>query len=577
MAKYSEEVLNMRFDVDVLEGTKAERRFFAIDEESLEKVYGVLPTDSVEVAHGKIMAKVTQDEFLYKYFNKDPRIWELKIVDNGYWTTPAKEERILPRGEIEDLGYDDEDFKKMRFPVKETKVSQTYQQRFSVKFVKRDIKNIMSDEMLLGIYEEEFEKFLQHDKVYTTILKNMMAQEKPSTKNRKKYNKDKLLVMPDVELHLGKLASKFDSTDSYDYKKALYRYAKLVMEAVKVQDTIKASEICMTIGNDFFNTDTEKNTTTAGTEQHNDTRFEQMLSNGIVAHLWAVETMKRNCEKLILTYNPGNHDYQTDFMLFLQLKTLYENDPKVEVRCTVKDLRWTTGLVWHNNLIIFAHGKTPEGKALGDDRLAELKDSMFREESKKVDYISVLAGHWHNASENNYSKKKKVNGVTVMRSGSPSGDGAWDSGNLYSADKTHQVYIYDANKGIQSVWNLTLTKEDLEKAISIPGLTDDTDYMKVADKAMKQKTSELLDKEVERQIAELDKAINLVRTKYKKMLNKLCAALGKASLTEAEEEEAYRAMGLYEELKPLEEEKALLEKSKTEAARKYVLYQKPNN
>ena len=51
----------------------------------------------------------------------------------------------------------------------------------------------------------------------------------------------------------------------------------------------------MTIGNDFFNTDTEQNTTTAGTEQHNDTRFQQMIANGIAAHVWAVERMKQNC------------------------------------------------------------------------------------------------------------------------------------------------------------------------------------------------------------------------------------------------------------------------------------------
>ena len=50
----------------------------------------------------------------------------------------------------------------------------------------------------------------------------------------------------------------------------------------------------MTIGNDFFNTDTEKNTTTAGTEQHNDTRFQQMIISGVRAHIEAIERMKRN-------------------------------------------------------------------------------------------------------------------------------------------------------------------------------------------------------------------------------------------------------------------------------------------
>ena len=82
---------------------------------------------------------------------------------------------------------------------------------------------------------------------------------------------------------------------------------------------------------------------------------------------------------------------------------------------------------------------------------------MFKDEAKGVDYVTVLAGHLHNATENNFSRKKTTaNGVTVIRSGSPSGDGAWDSGNMYSSDKSHQVYVFDATRGLYSTVNIKL-------------------------------------------------------------------------------------------------------------------------
>ena len=549
--KYSDEILNMKFSVEVFDGIKPERTFFAITEDTLENVYHVLPTDSVEEARKKIMEVVSTDDFLYKYFNKDPRTWEIKEFVPGYWTTPAKEERVLSREDLVELGYTDEQIGKMRLPVKDTEVIQTFQQKLTIRFTKRNLSNTVSNSEFFSLYEKEFEEFLAHDNVYTAILKNRFNDKSPKKTTKKTYDPEKLLVIPDVELHIGKLASKFDSTDSYDYKKALYRYVKLMLEAEKVQQTYNAKEICMTIGNDFFNTDTEQNTTTAGTEQHNDTRFQQMIANGIVAHVWAVERMKKNCDKLILKFNPGNHDYLTDYTLFMQLYYLYRNDPKVEIECRVKDSRWATGLVWNNNLIIFAHGKTPEGKALNDDNLALLKDTMFKEEARGVDYTTVLAGHLHNATENNFSRKKTTsNGVTVLRNGSPSGDGAWDSGNMYSSDKSHQVYLFDANRGLYSTVNLKLTKEELEKGLSVQTITDETDYLRAVEKSIGIKTDDIITDDVKKLYAQNERQIKAIDKKYETMLKRLEGIYGNTELTEDQKRELLSIMGYDEEVKP---------------------------
>ena len=562
MEKYSDEILNLKFDVEVLDGIKPEKTFFAITEDSLRDTFHVLPSDSLEVARKKIMDVVSTDEFLYEYFHKDPRSWEIRSFDPGYWTTPAKEDRLLTRDEVAALGYSEEEMKKMRLPVKETTVKQTFQQKLTIRFARRVPENAFNDEKFFELYEKEFKEFLASDTVYTSILKNKLAVGTPKASSKVQYDPEKLLVIPDVELHIGKLASKFDSTDSYDYKKAVYRYCKLILEAEKAQQTFKAREICMTVGNDFFNTDTEQNTTTAGTEQHNDTRFQQMIATGIVAHVWAIERMKNNCEKLIIKFNPGNHDYLTDYTLFMQLYYLYKNDPKVEVECRVKDSRWATGLVWNNNLIIFAHGKTPEGKALNDDALTLLPNTMFKEEAKGVDNISVLAGHLHNATENNFSRKKTIsNGVTVLRNGSPSGDGAWDSGNMYRSDKSHQVYVFDANRGLYSTINLKLSKEELDRGISIPGITDETDYIRVVEKSISSKADDILLDDIKKMYRENEKHIRAIEKKYATMLLSLeTFSQGEmyANLTEEQRREIYKILGFDNEVKPYLERRAML-------------------
>ena len=152
--KYSEELLNMEFSVEVLDGIKPERTFFSITEDTLRNVYHVLPTDSLEEARKKIIDVVSKDEFLYEYFHKDPRIWEIKNFDPGYWTTPAKTERYLTKEEVEELGFDEDQNKKMKLPIKVTEVIQTFQQKLTVKFVKRDLRNTLSDEKFFELYEK---------------------------------------------------------------------------------------------------------------------------------------------------------------------------------------------------------------------------------------------------------------------------------------------------------------------------------------------------------------------------------------------------------------------------------------
>ena len=108
---------------------------------------------------------------------------------------------------------------------------------------------------------------------------------------------------------------------------------------------------------------------------------------------------------------------------------------------------------------------------------------------------------------------------------------------------------------------MALTKEDLEKAITIPGITDNTDYIKTAGKALASGTDDILERETKRLIAEQDKEIDKITKKYNSILSQLGIILDNSDMTKAQREQILLTMGYYDEIKPYLETKESLERS----------------
>ena len=515
MEDYADEVKGIGIDFEVQDGIKPLTSFFAISTDDLRNTFHVSPSDSVEVAKAKIMKVVTTDEFLFKYFNKDPRIWEIKKFKHGFWTVPVKNEKILSTRSLAELGYDEEKVKKNRPVVEKTPV-RTNQCKLSIEFVKRKIDSVLSDESWLDLYQKEMKAAIENTGGLSVLLKQQINAALPRVSKNQKYDPEKLLLFPDVELHLGKLASAFDSADPYDHKRGLYRYGVVVNEAEKFAQTVKPGIIVMTIGNDFFNTDTEKNTTTAGTEQHNDTRFQQMIISGVRAHIEAIERMKRNCGKLILMYQPGNHDYLIDFLIYNQLNNAYKNDPKVEIKYLVEDLRHANGIAFGDTYLIVTHGKGPDGKALSDKKLADLRHhDLFINQTRNARNIIVQAGHLHNSYD------VIVDGVQILRNGSPCGDGAWDVQNLYASDKSHQLYVIDSTRGYYGKINIKLTPDELKRGINSPMVNYKIDYDEAITKSIERSADDIMTETIKRTIRFYDKKIKEAENKFVQALSKM--------------------------------------------------------
>ena len=119
------------------------------------------------------------------------------------------------------------------------------------------------------------------DDVISTTKEILAVGIKPLPIKKQEVNNDldnnMLLEFPAVELHLGKMAHHWDTGEDYDHKIAQERFREIISSTVDIQDIYKCGTCFLSIGQDFFNSDTVDNTTTQGTPMQNDLRWKKAI------------------------------------------------------------------------------------------------------------------------------------------------------------------------------------------------------------------------------------------------------------------------------------------------------------
>jgi hypothetical protein len=141
----------------------------------------------------------------------------------------------------------------------------------------------------------------------------------PVKKKDDRLDDDKMLELPAIELHLGKLAWEGDTGQNYDHKIAQERFKTIIEETIDLQQKERCGTCFVTIGSDFFNSDTSTNTTTKGTQMQNDVRWKKMFMIGLKLYTEALLTLKQNFNKVDIQICQGNHDFETSWYLYVAL------------------------------------------------------------------------------------------------------------------------------------------------------------------------------------------------------------------------------------------------------------------
>lgn len=302
---------------------------------------------------------------------------------------------------------------------------QTTKQLYAVKFKVKPLFKDISAEDALDVAKDLFSK----------EIKPLQLKIHPKDCQ---LNKNKLLEIPAIELHLGKMAWRGDTGQDYDKNIATSRFYHILEEVCNIQENEKCDRALITIGSDFFNSDTVNATTTKGTPQTNDLRWKKMFLLGLKLYTEFIETLRNKFNTIDVRLCSGNHDKMSSFYLYLALQQYFRNDSKIIFSDNYKDYQCYQ---FGKCAIFFGHG---------DSNLKRIIQSIpaeFYKEWGSSVYRELHLGHLHSEIVVDDSS-----GMITRRIGSPTGTDQWHYEERFiGATQKHQIFVWDANKGLKSI------------------------------------------------------------------------------------------------------------------------------
>ena len=170
-----------------------------------------------------------------------------------------------------------------------------------------------------------------------------------------------LLEISIFDLHIGKLCWAGETGENYDSKIARTRFMSALTTIIKRASSFNYERILFPIGNDFFNSDNKNNTTTHGTPQDEDLRWQKTFGLGINLLADAINLMKTQNVPIDVIVIPGNHDFERSFYLGEVLKGWFNHDPMVNIDNGASPRKYYR---YHDVLLGFTHGSEEKESTL---------------------------------------------------------------------------------------------------------------------------------------------------------------------------------------------------------------------
>lgn len=297
---------------------------------------------------------------------------------------------------------------------------------------------------------KEVEQSIDFEKFY----KDLLTKHKPVKYAPIKYDRkseENLLEICVFDAHIGKLSWSGETGEDYDIKIASKRFIEAVKGAIQRANGNSFERILFIIGNDFYNSDTILNTTTAGTPQDEDTRWKKTFKLGFTLLVEAIDYMRQYAKVDILVV-PGNHDEQRSFFVGCSLESWYRNDNCVSIDNGAKVRKYYK---YGEVLLGFTHGDKEK-----EDRLAQLMAHEVKEEWAATSYHEWHLAHLHKQGATKY-KVPVYNedlGVMARRLSSISATDNWHFGKGYiGTKKAAEAFLWNKQAGLLAHYNINVT------------------------------------------------------------------------------------------------------------------------
>jgi len=278
------------------------------------------------------------------------------------------------------------------------------------------------------------------NQITSDIVRQVFENLKPPKLETIKYTAGGMMLeLPIFDPHLGSRPWEIEIEHGLDIQIKLYKSTvQDILSRVKAYG-LQIERIIYPIGQDYFHSDSTKNTTTSGTQLSGDPRWQLIFEEGVNLLIWTVN-MLRQIAPVECMYVPGNHDKQVSFYATVCLQKYYENIKSVTVDISPTPRKYIQyGLCG----IGYSHGRE-EGKRI---------NGLMQLEAPKM-WAETKFREWHLGDLHHKAMKpvEETGGITIRWLSSMVATNTWhnDKG-FVGATRRAEAYVWDKDKGRQLV------------------------------------------------------------------------------------------------------------------------------
>ena len=256
-----------------------------------------------------------------------------------------------------------------------------------------------------------------------------------------------LLFEPSIpDLHIGKLAwGKETGHDNYDTKLARQAFEEALETLIQRVSHFDFERVVFPVGNDLLNADNMINTTTGGTPQNSDVRFQKTFTTARYMIVEAIERL-RLLAPVDVVMVPGNHDQLSIWHLGDSLECYFHkyNDVSID-----NDPRQRKYYEFGKVMLMFTHGdKGSKPDYLGV--VATEQPEMWA----RTEFREVHCGHIHKVEVAEY------HGLKVRVSPALCPPDAWHAEKHFVGNgRSAEAFVWSKDEGLISSAYYTIKRE----------------------------------------------------------------------------------------------------------------------
>lgn len=288
-------------------------------------------------------------------------------------------------------------------------------------------------------------------------FKDSISKYKPPIFNdipREHIVENNLIEICLFDTHFNKLVWAEETDDEYDVEIAEKRYIGSILNFLERVKNFGYNRILYPIGNDFFNSDTNTNNTTAGTPQDNQLLWHNAFKRGTKLIKDSIYLLKKQGVPIDVLIIPGNHDYVNSFYLGEYLSAWFKDDPLVNIDNSSNPRKYYS---YGNLLLGFTHGSEEKRDSL-PMLMANKKDLW----AKSV-YREWHLGHFHRKKNYKYTILDKgmeldeEEGVFIRYLSSLAGSDSWHNKKGFVNNiKAGDGFVWSHDKGLIAHININI-------------------------------------------------------------------------------------------------------------------------